>query len=104
MRAAPLIRNARLRAGLTQVELAERVGTKQPAIARWERGESEPRVDTLTSLLAACGFELSRELRPVNVTQTRQLREQLALTPAQRVSQLVRTVRVIERARSTVTV
>ena len=99
MKAAPLIRDARHKAGISQAELAKRVGTQQPAVARWERGDSEPRVDTLGRLLKACGFELSRALVAIDETQSRQLREQLALSPAQRVSQLVRTVRFIERAR-----
>lgn len=99
MKAASLIRDARWKAGISQAELARRVGTKQPAVARWESGESQPRFDTLDRLLSACGFELSRELLPADDSVERQLRTQLALTPQQRVSQLVRTVRVIERAR-----
>ncbi|KAA0099672.1 helix-turn-helix domain-containing protein [Mycolicibacterium sp. P1-18] len=35
---AQLIREARLRAGLTQAVLAQRAGIAQPAIARWEAG------------------------------------------------------------------
>ena len=42
-----LIREARRRAGLTQVELAHRVGTTQSAIARVERGRTEPTAERL---------------------------------------------------------
>jgi transcriptional regulator with XRE-family HTH domain len=44
---ADLLREARLRAGLTQRELARRAGTSQPAIARWESGEVIPGLERL---------------------------------------------------------
>lgn len=53
------LRKARHGAGLSQRELAKRVGMPQPAIARIEQGRVTPRVDTLTRLLAACGQALS---------------------------------------------
>lgn len=56
-----LIRNARRRAQLTQTELAERAGTSQPAIARYESGETVPSLPTLERLLRACGLELKLE-------------------------------------------
>lgn len=62
MRAGSLLRYARIRAGLTQRELAERARVPQPAIARIERGKVSPRVDTLVPLIAATGFGL--ELAP----------------------------------------
>jgi transcriptional regulator with XRE-family HTH domain len=53
-----LVREARRRAGLTQAELARRVGTSQPAIARYERARSLPDVATLHRIVEACGLEL----------------------------------------------
>jgi uncharacterized protein len=50
-----LIRHARLEANLTQAELAERAGTSQPAVARYEQGSVEPSMSTFERLLAACG-------------------------------------------------
>ncbi|HEY3959487.1 MAG TPA: helix-turn-helix domain-containing protein [Solirubrobacteraceae bacterium] len=50
-----LLRQARLEAGLTQAELAERAGTSQPAVARYERGSVEPSMSTFERLLAVCG-------------------------------------------------
>src|SRR5262249_59357069 len=38
---------ARERAGLTQAEVARRMGTTQPAVARLERGEADPRLSTI---------------------------------------------------------
>ena len=54
---------ARIAAGLTQKELAERIGATQPAIARLERGERLPTVETLYRLAKALGvdFVISEE-------------------------------------------
>lgn len=38
---------ARTQAGLTQVELAERMNAKQSQIARWESGEQNATIKTL---------------------------------------------------------
>lgn len=48
-------------AGLTQAEVAERAGTSQPAVNRYERGEVTPSVQTLERLLEACGYQLALE-------------------------------------------
>lgn len=37
------IKNARKKAGLSQTDLAERVGVTQPAVANWESGVHDPR-------------------------------------------------------------
>jgi len=50
-----MIRQARLDASLTQVELAARAGTSQSALARYETGAALPTLPTLERLLAACG-------------------------------------------------
>jgi ribosome-binding protein aMBF1 (putative translation factor) len=55
--AAQLI-EARARAGLTQAELAERMGTSQSAVARLESGKAKPSVATLEKLAAATGSKL----------------------------------------------
>ena len=57
------IRRWRRRAGLSQTELAATIGTKQPQIARIERGSQVPRMDTLQAILRACGAELCVEAR-----------------------------------------
>lgn len=44
---------ARVRAGLTQTELADRMGTTQSAIARLERGAQMPSVNTLLKFAKA---------------------------------------------------
>jgi ribosome-binding protein aMBF1 (putative translation factor) len=50
--------------GLSQRELAERVGTTQSAIARLERGGRPPRIDTLLRIAEALQCELVVELVP----------------------------------------
>lgn len=72
-----LIREARHRAGLTQVELAERAGTSQPAIARYERARSMPDLATLHRLVEACGLELRLAL--VEPDPQREANERAAL-------------------------
>lgn len=57
-----LIREARRRAGLSQAELAARVGTSQPAIARYERARSLPDLSTVHRIVEACGLELRLDL------------------------------------------
>ncbi len=49
---------ARARAGLTQAELAERMGTSQSAVARLESGVGKPSVATLEKLAKATGSKL----------------------------------------------
>jgi transcriptional regulator with XRE-family HTH domain len=49
---------ARAAAGLTQVELAERMGTTQSVIARLESGRVQPTTATLQRLARATGTRL----------------------------------------------
>jgi len=55
---ASAVIGARAHAGLTQDELAERMGTSQSAIARLESGRSRPSTTTLNKLAAATGTKL----------------------------------------------
>jgi transcriptional regulator with XRE-family HTH domain len=80
---AALVR-ARRRAGLTQRELAARTGVAQPAIARLEAGRVVPRVDTLSRLLRACGWDLDVVPRYGEGVDRSVIRELLALTPRRR--------------------
>ena len=60
-----LVKEARHGAGLTQTELARRLGTRQPVIARLESPRSNPRFETVRRALAATGHEAEMRLRPV---------------------------------------
>ena len=55
---------ARVRAGLTQAELAERMGTTQSAVARIEGGKRLPSVKTLLRYAAATGCRAQVKLVP----------------------------------------
>lgn len=83
-----LLRAARRSAKLTQAELADRIGTTQPVVARLERLDSNPTLSTLERALEAAGYEL--ELRavprqPGSVDES-QIRERLSWSPAQRLA------------------
>jgi transcriptional regulator with XRE-family HTH domain len=58
------VRAARLRAAMSQVELARRTGTSQPSIARLERGMVSPTVITLDRIARALGTELIIDFEP----------------------------------------
>ena len=69
MTSGTLIREARLRAGLSQVELSERSGKDRAQIARWERDVVQPSFETLRELVRACGFDLETTLVPLRGRQ-----------------------------------
>ena len=57
MNVADLIKQARLQRGMTQEELADKVGVKKSAIAKWENGRvSEIKRSNLKNLAAALGL------------------------------------------------
>jgi transcriptional regulator with XRE-family HTH domain len=58
-----LLAQARRDAGLTQAELARRLGISQPAVAQLERFDSNPRIETLERALRAVGAELVIDAR-----------------------------------------
>ena len=88
MRSAALIREARLRAGLTQADLAERTGRDRSVIARWEQAVVAPSVETLTDLVRACGFDLPLELEPLDISEDDRLKKNTMLSPERRVRRL----------------
>jgi transcriptional regulator with XRE-family HTH domain len=58
------VRAAREEAGLSQRELAVRMGTSQAAVARLEAGGVGATLTTLHRVASALGLDLSIELRP----------------------------------------
>jgi transcriptional regulator with XRE-family HTH domain len=81
-----LIRAARLRAGISQVELAKRLGVPQSTVARWEVDAVEPGLSKVRRCLRACGFDLSVTLIPFERDPDRDARvvEFQRMTPQER--------------------
>jgi transcriptional regulator with XRE-family HTH domain len=79
--AGDLLRLARVKAGLTQWELAERAGVAQSLISAYENGRRQPSVPTLTRQMEAAGFDLRMRLAKPDV-QSRAAQEWSSSRPA----------------------
>jgi transcriptional regulator with XRE-family HTH domain len=88
--AADIILAARLRAGLSQRELAARAGTSQSTLNRYERGRSEPGLATVQRLVTACDLELRVMLAPPDRSDEVLAQHALAATPDERLATLER--------------
>jgi transcriptional regulator with XRE-family HTH domain len=89
MRGTHLVREARKRAGLTQAQLAGRVGTTQSAIARIETGAVAPSLKRLTELVRACGFDIDVRLVPRDDHDLSMALRNQVLEPGERVSRML---------------
>ncbi len=91
MTGAQIIREARLKAGLTQTELAARLGRDRAQIARWETGGQEPSFENLHAVVEACGFSLRVEIAEREETPVldSELDTSLPQAPQQRVQALL---------------
>ena len=88
MRGGHIIREARRRAGLTQQELAERLGTTQSVITRWETGKRSPTFDTVVKTVRACGLDLAITLGQPDPDHELFIRENRRLLPTQRLDRM----------------
>jgi transcriptional regulator with XRE-family HTH domain len=86
---AHLLKDARRQAGLTQTELARRLGVSQAAVAKLERPGANPAIVTLDDALRETGQRLVLATEPVRpgIDETLVF-EQLRLSPDQRLAQL----------------
>ena len=78
-----------MRAGLTQMELAQRSGRDRSVVARWEQGVVAPSVETLVELVRACGFDLPLELVAYDTEGDKRLEKNVVLSPERRVSRML---------------
>jgi len=91
MTSGELIRSARLRAGLSQGELAKRLELPASSIGRWETDTVEPGLSTLRRVLQACGFDLPPVLEPYepDLKLDARIQEIQRLTPQERLSKMM---------------
>lgn len=89
VKSAALLREARLRAGLSQVALAERSGKDRVSINRYESGGVAPSLDTLIELVRACGFDLPLELVALPPASDDHLGELQRLSPERRLERML---------------
>lgn len=92
-----LIREARLRAGLTQAELGARLGKAQSVIARWERGAVQPSLETVRDVVRACELDLTFHLSKFDDSNVTIIDQHLHMTPAQRFADLMERVQFHEQ-------
>lgn len=92
-----LIKEARLRAGLTQTELGARLGKSQSVIARWERDDVSPSLETLREVVRACGLDLAFFMSKFDDSNVTIIDQHLRMTPAERFADLMARVRFHER-------
>ena len=81
VKSSALLREARLRAGPSQLELAQRSGKGRVQIGRWEIGTVAPSLDTLIELIHACGLDL-----PLTLVELAPAVDDEPLTELQRMS------------------
>ena len=84
-----MIREARLRAGFSQQEMAEASGKDRSVIARWEQGIVAPSLDTLIALVRSCGFDLPLQLEVYDPGPDERVAEIQMLSPERRVDRLL---------------
>lgn len=92
-----LVTEARKRAGLTQAELAARMGTHQSVVARWETGRSLPSFENVRRAVRASGLDLVVGLSVLDDHDLALIRRELRLLPSQRLSNMVDAVRKLDR-------
>ena len=92
VRGSDLIREARLRAGLTQAELAKLTGRERSVLARWEQGAVSPSFDNMLDVIESCGFELPLLLVPRETSLDDRLEKNRKLSPERRAQRLLAAV------------
>jgi transcriptional regulator with XRE-family HTH domain len=86
----PVLRDARLDAGVSQRQLAIRTGVAAPAISRIENGHESPSFERFTAFMTALGYEPSVELRelPGSEADPVHLAAEAQMSPSQRLERL----------------
>lgn len=103
MSGGTLIREARRRAGLSQRDLAQRLGTSQPVVARWESARAAPSFDRVVEAIRACGLDLGLRIVTRDTDHALLIEENLRMTPVQRLRRHHEATTAIDRLASNVT-
>jgi len=93
-RGGDLIQEARRRQGLSQSQLADRVGVPQSTIARWESGRNAPTLDRVFEVIRASGLDLETAIVPRDHSDMWQATDLLALSTEDRGREVLHMVRI----------
>ena len=94
-----LVREARKRAGLTQVVLAGRAGVPQSTVARIESGAQTPSTGMVERLVRASGFEIRVGLGEPDAGTLSLFEHKLGRTPTERLADAARAARFVLKGR-----
>ncbi|MHC4991876.1 MAG: helix-turn-helix transcriptional regulator [Planctomycetota bacterium] len=97
-----LVREARLRAGLTQSELARRAGVPQSTVGRVETGARTPSIALLERLVRAAALEVRAGLTEPDPQTDSLFERTLRRTPQERLADATRAARFVLRGRRSV--
>ncbi|MGN0701253.1 MAG: helix-turn-helix domain-containing protein [Oscillospiraceae bacterium] len=78
-RSGSFIAQRRKQAGLTQLQLAERIGVSDKAVSKWETGRGFPDVSVLEGLAEALGVSISEIVTGKSAEQSAQSQKRAAL-------------------------
>jgi transcriptional regulator with XRE-family HTH domain len=99
MSIASIVREARLRAGLTQAALAEKAGVPKSTVGRIESGARTPSVELVERLVRAAGLDVMVSLSETDPGADSMFERTLSRTPAERLADATRAARFVLRGR-----
>ena len=100
MNGGQFVREARRRAGLTQLQLARRVGLAQPTVARIESGKAAASFERIVELVRATGFDLDIRVVPLDEDGLALAEQNLRRSPDERLDLLLATSELMGAAGS----
>lgn len=75
METKDVIRSMRLRLGLTEQQLADRIGVSRGSIQQWEKGTTAPKRANRGAVAAALGISVTELVAPANAASTIRVNE-----------------------------
>jgi transcriptional regulator with XRE-family HTH domain len=99
MSISSIVREARLRSGLTQAQLAERAGVPKSTVGRIESGARRPSTEMVERLVKAAGLSVSISLSEPDPGTDSMFERTLQRSPAERLSDATRVAGFVLRGR-----